>query len=133
MKWINKNKVFLLGLLGSIAVVIQQFTLEPTVDWKAVGFAVLMATLSYFANAWRGQGVSLLGILGTLAGVFVSMQTTGHFTWNQFIVSVIAALLSAVAPPPKLATYETNSNIVEAKQQPPVEQVKDTSPTIPTI
>lgn len=129
--FILKNKVFLIGLAASICVVLQQFLGQPDIDYKVIGFAALMAILSYVANQWRGQGVTILGVVGTLAGTFVSINSTGHFTWNQFIISAVAALLSAVAPPPKPATYEKNVAIVEAKEIPPVEQVKDkTSPPV---
>lgn len=112
-----KNKVFLLGLAAAIAVVVQQFLGTPEINWKVVGFAAGMAALSYVANQWRGQGVSILGIVGTLAGTFVSIHNTGNFTWNQFILASVAALLAAVAPPPKQKEYEKSPTIVEAKKE----------------
>lgn len=121
-KLLDKNKVFLLGLAGAITVVLQQFLGQPEVDWKVVGYAGFMAALSYIANAWRGQGTSILGIVGTLAGTFVAIQTTGTFTWNQFIISSVAAILAAVAPPPKLKEYEETAPIVEAKKE--AEEIK---------
>jgi hypothetical protein len=36
------------------------------------------------------------GILATLAGVFTTIWTTGTFTWNEFILSAIVALLTAM-------------------------------------
>jgi hypothetical protein len=115
-----KYKVFLSGLLGAIGVSLQELltTTSGTVDWKVYGYALLMAILSYFANQWRGQGITVLGILGTLSGVFVATQQAGGFTWSQFIILSIAALLSAVAPPAKPATYENNKTIVDAKKIP---------------
>jgi hypothetical protein len=115
-----KYKVFLLGLLGAIGVSLQELltTNAGTVDFKVYGFALLMAILSYVANQWRGQGVTILGVLGTLSGVFVSMQQVGGFTWSQFIVLSLAAILSAVASPAKPATYENNKTIVDAKKVP---------------
>lgn len=112
-----KNKVFLLGLAGAIAVVVQQFLGTTEINWKVIGFAAGMAALSYAANQWRGQGVSILGIVGTLAGTFVSIHNTGNFTWNQFILASIAALLAAVAPPPKQREYEKSATIEEAKKE----------------
>ena len=125
--FIQKNKVFLLGLLSAIALTVQQFATQPEVDYKVIGYAAIMAILSFIANQWRGQGVTVMGIIGTLAGAFVTIQSTGHFTWNQFILSAIAALLAAVAPPPKPLSYEHNDNIVAAKEVPPVADVKDNS------
>lgn len=115
--FIIKNKVFLSGLAAAIAVVVQQFLGTPEINWKAVGFAAGMAVLSYIANQWRGQGVSILGIVGTLAGTFVSVHNTGNFTWNQFILASVAALLAAVAPPPKQKEYEKSATIEEAKKE----------------
>jgi uncharacterized membrane protein len=120
-----KNKVFLIGLAGAITVVLQQFVGQLTVDWKVVGYAVGMAVLSYISNQWRGQGVTILGIFGTLAGTFYAISSTGTFTWGQFIVSSMFAMLAAVAPPPKPLSYEQNATIVAAKTEPPVAEVKD--------
>ena len=119
-EFLLKYKVFLSGLLGAIGVSLQELltTTSGTVDWKVYGFALLMAVLSYFANQWRGQGITVLGILGTLSGVFVATQQAGGFTWTQFVILSIAAMLSAVAPPAKPVTYETNKTIVDAKQVP---------------
>ena len=115
----TKNKVLLLGLLSAIAVAIKGFTAGPEIQWKAVGFAALMAALSYIANQWRGQGVTALGIMGTLAYTFVQLNQSGTFTWNQFILMSIAAILAAVAPPPKPVTYEENPMIEKAKEEKP--------------
>jgi hypothetical protein len=115
--FLEKNKVFLIGLAAAIAVTIQQFLGTVEVNWRVIGYAAGMAALSYIANQWRGQGVTILGIVGTLAGTFVAIHNTGTFTWNQFILSAIAALLAAVAPPPKQKEYEQSPIIIEAKKE----------------
>ena len=115
-KFFNNNKVMILGLLGSVAVAIQGFIGQAQVEWKAVGFAALMAVLSYIANQWRGQGVTIIGILGSLAYTFVELQQSGTFTWKDFILTSIAAILAAVAPPPKPKTYEEDATIEHAKR-----------------
>lgn len=112
----SKNKVFLLGLLSAIAVVLQQYN-TPNPDYKAIGLACGLAVLSYIANAWRGQGVTILGIVGIMAGVFVNSYHAGeHISWTAMIGSFVAAILAAVAPPPKPKTYEEDPNIEAAKQ-----------------
>lgn len=121
-EWIQKNWVVVSGFLSAIAVSLQQFVGQPAVDYKVLGFAALMAVLSFAANQWRGKGVSATGIVGTLAAAFISVYQTGTFSWSQFGVSAILALLSAVAPPPKPATYETDKKIEDAKEVPPVDQ-----------
>ncbi len=115
-KFISKNKVLLLGILGAISVAIKGFIGQDTIEWKAVGFAALMAVLSYIANEWRGQGVTIIGILGTLAYTFVQLQNSGTFTWNQFILMSVAAILAAVSPPPKPRSYEEDPLIHNAKR-----------------
>ena len=112
------NKVFITGLLAAIAVVLQQFLMEPSIDWKTIGLAVGIAVLSYVANLWRGQGVTLLGIIGTLAYVFVQNLTSGvPLDWSKIILMAVVAIISAVAPPPKSVNYEKSAVIEQAKDQ----------------
>lgn len=115
----NRNKVFILGLLGAIALAIEPFAANSSEDvkWKVIGFAVLVAALSYFAKEWRGQGLSIVGILGNVSGVFVTVWNTGHFTWNQFILQMILAIITAAAPDPKSRGYENTPVIKEAKKE----------------
>jgi len=115
MNFIEKNKIMILGFLGAIAVALQGFIGQPTVEWKAIGFAAFMAVLSYAANEWRGQGVTALGIIGTIAYTFVQLNQTGTFTWKDFILSALVAVITAVSGPPKPSSYETDPTIVRAK------------------
>src|SRR5688500_3880534 len=103
----NKYKVFIFGLLGAIAMAIQPFATNTSDDvkWRVVGFAALVAVLSYFAKEWRGQGLSIVGILGSVSGVFVTVWNTGNFSWNQFILQIILAIITAAAPDPKSRGY----------------------------
>lgn len=115
----NKNKVFILGLLGAIALAIEPFAANTTEDvkWKVVGFAALIAVLSYFAKEWRGQGLSIVGILGNVSAVFITVYNTGHFTWNQFILQLILAIITAAGADPKSRGYENTQVIKEAKKE----------------
>lgn len=115
----DKNKVFILGLLASIAVTLQQFVGQPDDDvkWKAVGFAVMMTVLSFLARNWRGQGLSIVGIIGNLAGVFVTIQETGQFSWIQFILQGSIAIIAAAGSDPKSRGYENTEVIKEAKKE----------------
>lgn len=118
LAFFTTNKVFILGLLAAIAVVLQQFLSEPTIDWKTVGLAIGIAILSYVANLWRGQGVTIFGIIGTLAYVFVQNAVIGvPLDWGKIILAFILAFIAAVAPPPKSLNYEKSAVIVEAKEQ----------------
>ena len=104
----EKYKVFILGLLGSITIAIQSLMANnpAETDTKVYLFAGLIAVLSFVANEWRGKGVTLIGVIGTLAGVFVTQWQTGKFSWVQFILFGVVAILAAAAPPPKPASYE---------------------------
>ncbi len=125
----SKYRVFIFGLVGAITLSLQAAFTESGEgqDLKVYLYSALMAGLAFIATEWRGKNVSITGIIGTLAGVFVTMQQTGTFTWAQFVTSAVLAILAAVAPPPKPSTYEKNESIVEAKKLPPLDQVKDTS------
>jgi membrane protein implicated in regulation of membrane protease activity len=115
----DKNKVFICGLLGSIALAIEPFAANTSDDvkWKVVGFSALVAVLSFFAKEWRGQGLSIIGILGNVSAVFVTVWNTGHFTWNQFILQLILAILTAAGADPKSRGYENSELIKEAKKE----------------
>lgn len=110
-----KHKVFILGLLAAVAVVLQEFIGHPEPSWKVIGFAAFMAVLAFIAKEWRGQGLSIVGIVGNLAGVFVTIQQTGNFTWSQFAVQAILAIIATAAPNPKSVGYEQSQTIQDAK------------------
>jgi hypothetical protein len=115
--WFQKNQVFLSGLAGALTLVLQQFINTAEINYKAVGLAVLLATASYIGNQWRGKGVTVLGFLGVAATAFATIQSTGHFTWAQFGLSVLVGFLAMVAPPPKSIEYENSTPIAEAKAE----------------
>lgn len=115
-KWFAEHKVFILGGLSAIAVVLQQF-LGKDVHWKVLLFAAMMAALAYLAKEWRGQGLSIVGIVGNLAGVFVTIHQTGNFTWSQFAIQAIVAIISTAVPDPKSRGYEKTDIITTAKKE----------------
>lgn len=125
----NKYKVFILGLVGAIVLSMQAvLSHNPNeVDYKIYGYAVLMAALSFIATEWRGKAGTITGVVGTLAGVFVTLNQGGTFTWNQFIISAIIAVGMSFSPPPKPSSYEQDANIVAAKEIPPEKTVVDDS------
>ena len=115
--FLKKYKVFLIGLLSAVAVVWQQEA-DSNPDLKAIGLACGLAALSFIANAWRGAGVTITGILGIMATVFVNNYTTStHINWNQMIGAFLLAFLAAVSPPPKKQSYEKDRNIQNAKNK----------------
>lgn len=124
-----KYKVFLSGLAAAIALSLNQLLSSAghSDDLKVYLYAAGMAALSYIATQWRGQGMSILGVVGTLSGVFVTMVSSGSFSWTEFGLFGTVAILGLVAPPPKPLTYEHNEAIVNAKIIPPKEEIKDVS------
>lgn len=125
----EKYKVFILGLVGAVTLALQAIlSNNPNeVDYKIYAYAALMAALSFIATQWRGKAGTITGVVGTLAGVFVTLNQGGTFTWNQFIIYSIIAVGMSFSPPPKPSTYEQNSTIVAAKEIPPVSTIEDDS------
>lgn len=115
-----KYKVFLTGLAGAIALALNQLlsTSGHSEDLKVYLYAALMAILSYVSTQWRGQGMTITGVIGTLSYVFVNMHNSGTFTWTEFMLAGFVALLGIVSPPPKPLSYEHSPAIVDAKTVP---------------
>lgn len=115
--WID-NKVFLLGLLGSVLIVLQQFTTESEPSYKAIGFAVFLAVLSYVAKNWRGQSTSMVGIVTTaLATIVQSYQEGGSISWLQIMVQVLGVFIATQSPDAKSKGYEHTDAILAAKAE----------------
>lgn len=94
---IQKNRVVILAFISAITLVLQQALATNETDWKVIGFAALIALIGTVANQFKGKGLTILGILATLAGSFTTIWETGTFTWNEFILSSIVAVLLAAA------------------------------------
>lgn len=117
--FLHANKVFLLGLLGAIGTVLEQYMGEATVNYRVIAFAVVIAGLSYAANNLRGQYISILGVLGTsLATVATGLSNGNTVQWPQLILSTLVAVIAVVAPAAKPLSYESNPTIVAAKTVP---------------
>jgi hypothetical protein len=95
-KWISDNAVFLSALLSAIIVSLQQALSNSVIDWKAIGWALIVVVLGTIGNQWKGKGLSLSGIVGTVAYNFVTIWQTGTFTWSQFILTTVIALLMLI-------------------------------------
>lgn len=97
-KFLNNNKVLVAALVSALVLVVQQALQNPPVEWKAVGLAALIAVLGVIGNQWKGQGLSITGIIGNLAYAFVTIYQTGQFSWDQFILQAVLAILTTLAP-----------------------------------
>ena len=122
----ERNKVLILGLMSAIALAITPFaqTGNPgeIVKWTSVGYAALIATLSFLGNAWRGQGTTLFGLIGT------AMATAGHLLIQgshtdigqfllQLVIQTFIAVSMASQSDPKSRGYEHTTTIKEAKKE----------------
>lgn len=113
----QKNQVLISSLIASITIILQQAIEQPVVDWKMVGLGVVMAVAGILGNEWRGKPLSVLGLIGVAGYAFVNIQSTGHFSWDKFILSfMIGAGLMAV-PSPKSIGYEKTDIIKAAKKE----------------
>lgn len=92
----NGNKVFFLGLFGAIGVALQQFLGSSPIDWKVLGFAAVVAGLSYAAKNLTGTVSSLLGILGTSVATIATIAQGGSVSWPQLILSTLVAVITVV-------------------------------------
>jgi len=97
-KFLNDNKVVIAAIVSAIILVLQQALSTPPINWKAIGMAALIAVLGVLANNWKGKGITILGIIGNLSYAFVTIYQTGQFTWHEFILQSVLAILMTIAP-----------------------------------
>jgi hypothetical protein len=95
--FISHNRVLLSAIVAALVMTIQQAVSSKQTSLKVIGFAILISIIGVIANQWKGKGVTMTGIIGTLAGVFIDIQQSGTFTWNEFILSAVVAILTAVS------------------------------------
>jgi hypothetical protein len=76
-EFLKKNYVLLSALLTSLIVTLTEFTQSGATDYKLLGMAALTAVLGVLANQWKGKGLTVTGIVGLLAGVFIELKTSG--------------------------------------------------------
>jgi hypothetical protein len=91
------NKVFFLGLLGSIGTAISAF-IGQTVNLEVLALAVVIAGLSYAAKTLTGNVASLIGVLGSsVATIYTAVVNHGAVNWQQLFITAIAATLAVVS------------------------------------
>ena len=95
--FIVKNYVFFVGLLSAIALFLEQAVASGPADIKVILTGGLMVVISYVANKWQAGGVTVTGILGSLAYVFVQLYQNGHIDWTQFAVLAAAKIIAALS------------------------------------
>ncbi|MBK7885111.1 MAG: hypothetical protein IPJ81_16000 [Chitinophagaceae bacterium] len=93
--FVQKNYVFVSAILSALILVLQQFIGATSIDWPAISYAAFVAIAGTVANEWKGKGITIAGIIGTVANTFITVENTGNFTWDQFVLSVLVAILTA--------------------------------------
>ena len=114
----TKYKVFIFGLLASVAVTVEQFA-TGTSDYKVIGYAILMAVVSFFAKNVKGQWATIVGIVGTtLASIIPGLENHTPISWLQIAGQTIAAILAifiptggTVTPTPTPVTTKTTTSV----------------------
>lgn len=94
MKW----SPLIAGIAGAVALVLQQFLGQPTVDIKVILLAVLMAILGYLGTTLKGKGLTVGGIIGVVSYAAYTVYNSGQFSWGQFALTAIIAILALIAP-----------------------------------
>src|ERR1700749_2617289 len=94
--FLSGSKVFILGSLAAAGVVLQQYVTQPTVDYKVLGFAVLIAILSYLAKNLKGSVASLLGVVSSAVLTISQVAVGGSVSWTQLILSTVIALIGII-------------------------------------
>lgn len=98
MKFIQNNRVLLVAIASALILTLQQFAGKQPIEWKAIGLAALIAVLGVIGRSWKGQGLSITGIVGNMAYAFVTIWETGTFTWHEFVLQSLIAILAVFAP-----------------------------------
>lgn len=93
--FIQKNYVFISAIVSALILTLQQFIGTTSIDWPAIAYAAFVAIVGTVANEWKGKGITIAGIIGTVANTFITVENTGNFTWDQFMLSVLVAVLTA--------------------------------------
>lgn len=86
------------AIIGAVMLVLQQYIGQPSPDLKVIGFAALIAAIGAAGSFLKGKGLTVGGIAGTVLYTFYNVYQSGTFTWNEFILSAVVALLALFSP-----------------------------------
>lgn len=96
-KFINSNRVFLVGFLSTIALVLQQVVQAGPVSLKALGLALAVGVCSYVANEWKAKTASILGIIGSAASAIGMQLEHGHLSWVELLISILIGAIGVLS------------------------------------
>jgi len=95
-EFIVKNKVLLIALLSALLLVTQQVVSTVEINYIAIAYAAAMALLGVLANEWKGGGITVTGIIGTVSYAFIQVWDGSALTWKQFGTMAATAFISAL-------------------------------------
>jgi ABC-type branched-subunit amino acid transport system permease subunit len=93
-----KYSPLIAAIIGAITLVLQQYLGKEEVSFKVIGFAVLIAVIGVVSTFLKGKPSTLAAIIGTVGYTFYDMWTGGTFSWEQFILTGLLAVLALFAP-----------------------------------
>lgn len=95
--FIQRNYVVLSALLSALSLVLTDALKNGATDWKAMGFAGLVALLGVLANSWKGKGLTVTGLIGSVSGAIVTILNDGNTTWNEIILASLVAIITTAS------------------------------------
>lgn len=107
-EFLIKNKVLFVALLSAVLLVLQQAFTASTINYVTLAYAVAVALIGVLANTWKGAGITLTGIIGTVCYAFMTSYSGGAFTWKEFAVTAATAVVSALIS--SLNAYNTTKD-----------------------
>lgn len=114
-KLLDKYKVLIAAIAGSLTLVFQQFIGQPEVSWKVIIIACIVAIAGVIGNHLRGQFPSAAGLIGIVSMTLIEVLNGGTVSWQQVGLSLGVAFLSLMMPPAKTRAYEHDPVIERAK------------------
>lgn len=115
--FLEKNKVFLLGLFAAIILPANELIQSGVIDFKVILFAVGTAGLSFLARNLRGQWASIAGALGSTFSLLIVQLQTGEVQWAPLVSALLVQIMAIFLPPAKSIGYEQASVIKDAKEE----------------
>ena len=95
---LEKNKVLISGIISGLLLIVQQLWLTAgETDLKVIGLAVLIMILGVLGNSWKMQGITITGLIGTVAYTAYEVYNSGNFTWHMFAGTALIAVLTTLS------------------------------------
>lgn len=114
----DKYKVLIMALIGALTITLQEFIGDTgPVNYPALLLALGLTILAFFAKEWRGQGMTITGIIGVAADTIYTLYQTGSFSWERAGLLFLVAVGTAAVPDPKSRGYEHTEVIKQAKAE----------------